>query len=116
MRELPLFVDGDASGGKQLLPINWFANPSGAEAVQSVMFDVGGEDMYGVITVSDWYEEVRDIAFIFLISLQPSLQVFCHCPSSSVHRFLQGKPCLPHALPDLLLATGVLPAVHCCSK
>ena len=37
------------------------------------MFDIGGEDMDGVIVISDWDEEIRDVAFIFLISLWPLL-------------------------------------------
>ena len=56
--ELPLFIDGDALRGEQLLSVDWFTNPSGAKTVQSIMFDVGGEDMYGVIAVSDWDEKI----------------------------------------------------------
>ena len=52
--KFPLFVYGDALGHEQLLPLDWLTNPSGAQAVQPIMFDVGGEDMYGVVTVSDW--------------------------------------------------------------
>ena len=33
------------------------------------MFDIGGKDMYGVIAISDWEEEITDISFIFLVPL-----------------------------------------------
>ena len=55
------------------MSVDWFANPSSAKTVQSIMFDVGGKDMYGMIAVSDWDEEIRDVAFIFLIPLWPLL-------------------------------------------
>ena len=55
------------------MSVDWFANPGSAKAVQSIVFDVGGKDIYGVITISNWDEEITDVAFIFLIPLWPSL-------------------------------------------
>ena len=40
---------------------------NGAQAVQSVKLDIGGKDMDGVITISDWDEEIEDVSFVFLI-------------------------------------------------
>ena len=53
MGKFPFFVDGDVLRSEQLLVVNWLTNASSAQTVQAVMLDEGGEDMYGVITVSD---------------------------------------------------------------
>ena len=56
--KFPFFVDGNALGSEQLLVVNWLADAGSAQAVQAVMFDEGGKDMYDVITVSDCEEEI----------------------------------------------------------
>ena len=63
------------------MSVDWLTNPSHAKAVQSVMLDVGGEKMYGMIAISDWDEEITDIAFIFLIPLWSSLLLVPICES-----------------------------------
>ena len=67
--ELPFFIDGDALGGKELMSVDRLIDANGAQTVQPVQFDIGGKDMHGVITVSNWDEEVEDVAFVFLITL-----------------------------------------------
>ena len=69
MGELPLFVDGDALRGKELVLVDRLIDADGAQTVQPIQFDIGGKDMHGVIAVSNWDEEVEDIAFVFLITL-----------------------------------------------
>ena len=76
MGELPLFIDGDALWGKEFMPIDGLIDANGAQAVEPIQLDVGGKDMYGVIAIRYWDEEVKDISLIFLISfwsLLPSL-------------------------------------------
>ena len=51
------------------MPVDGFANASSTQAVGAIKLDVGGKHMYGVVAISDWDEKVKDIAFIFLISL-----------------------------------------------
>ena len=51
------------------MPVDRLTDTSGAQAVQPIMFDEGGKDMYGVVAISDWDEEIRDVTFIFLIPL-----------------------------------------------
>ena len=77
MRELSLFFNGDSLGRKKFVPVDRLINANGAQAVEAVQLDVGGEDMHGVVAIRDWNEKVEDVAFIFLISLQ--------CLSSSSH-------------------------------
>ena len=55
------------------MSVDGLADASSAQAVQSVMLDVGGENMDGVITVSDWDEEIKDVSFVFLVPLWPPL-------------------------------------------
>ena len=70
MREFSLFIDGDMLWGKEFVPIDRLVDTNGAQAVEPVQLDVGGKDMHGMIAVRDWDEEIKDIAFIFLISFQ----------------------------------------------
>ena len=69
MGELPFFIDGDALRGKELMLVDGLVDTNSAQTVQPVQFDVGGEDMHGVIAISNWDEEIEDISFIFLVSL-----------------------------------------------
>ena len=69
--KLPFFIDGDALGREELMPIDGLVDANGAQAVQSVQFDVGGEDMDGMLAVSDWDKEVEDISFILFIPFGP---------------------------------------------
>ena len=71
MGELPLFFNGDALRGEELMPIDGLVDANSAQTVQSVQFDVWGEDMHGVVSVRDWDEEIKDISFIFFIALWP---------------------------------------------
>ena len=73
MREFPFLINCDALQGKQFVSVDKLADASGAQAVQAFKLDVGGEDMYGMIAVSDWDEEIKDVSFIFLIPLWASL-------------------------------------------
>ena len=70
MREFSLLIDGDMLWGKEFVPIDGLVNANSAQAVEPIHFDVGGEDMHGVIAIRNWDKEVKDIAFIFLISLR----------------------------------------------
>ena len=67
--KLPFFVNGDMLGGKQLLSVDWLADTSSAQTVQAIVFDERGKDMDGMVAVSDWDEEIRDVAFILFIPL-----------------------------------------------
>ena len=69
MREFSLFFDGDLLGWKKFMPVDGLIDTDSAQAVEAVQFDVGGEDMHGVVTIGDWNEEIKDVSFIFLISL-----------------------------------------------
>ena len=40
------------------MAVDWLTDASSAQAVQAIMFNEGGEDMYGVVTISDWEEEI----------------------------------------------------------
>ena len=70
MREFSLLIDGDMLLGKEFVPIDGLVDADGAQAVEPIHFDVGGEDMHGVIAIRNWDEKVKDVAFIFLISLR----------------------------------------------
>ena len=116
MREFPFLIDSDALQGKQFVPVDGLSDAGSAQAVQAFKLDVGGEDMYGVITISDWDEEVKDVLHFPHTPLGfalpgPSQQASCCCLPSSAHRFLQGELCLPCAFPEPLLTGRVLPAV-----
>ena len=73
VRELPFFIDGDVLRSKQLLAADWLTDTGSAQAVQAIVLDEGGKDMYGVISISDWEEEIWDVAFILFIPLWPLL-------------------------------------------
>ena len=70
--EFPFFVDGDALRGEQLMLVDGLVDADSAQAVQSILFDEGSKDMDGIVTISDWDEEIRDVSFIFFISLWSS--------------------------------------------
>ena len=70
MGKLPFFVDGDVSRGEQLMSIDGFINADGTQTVQPVQFDIGGEDMDGVVSISDWDEEIKNVSFIFFIPVR----------------------------------------------
>ena len=70
MREFSLFFDGDSLGWEEFMPVDGLIDANGAQAVETVQFDVGGEDMHGVVTIRDWNEEIKDVSFILLISLR----------------------------------------------
>ena len=87
MGELPFFFNGDALQGEEFMPVDGFIDANGAQAVETIQFDVGGEYMHGVIAIRDWDEEIKDVSFIFLITLRSStLLLPLHIPS--VHVFL----------------------------
>ena len=87
MGELPLFFNGNALRGEELMLVDGLVNADGAQTVQSVQFDVWGKDMHGVVSIRDWNEEIKDVSFIFLIALWPStLLLPLHVPL--VHVFL----------------------------
>ena len=52
------------------MSIDGLIDTGGAQTVQPIQFDIGGEDMDGVITISDWDEEIEDISFVFLVPLR----------------------------------------------
>ena len=70
MREFSLFFDGDLLGWKELVLVDRLVNTNGAQAVETVQFDVGGKNMHGVVTIGDWDEEVKDVSFILLVPLR----------------------------------------------
>ena len=70
--KLPFFVEGDALGREEFMPIDGLIDPGGAQTVQSIQFDEWGEDVDGVSSISDGDEEVIDVSFILFISLRSS--------------------------------------------
>ena len=85
MREFSLFFNGDSLGQEEFMPIDRLINADGAQAVEAIQLDIGGEDMHGVVTIGDWDEEIIDVSFVFLIPLwclPPSLPL--HIPPVSV--------------------------------
>ena len=81
MREFSLFFNGDSLRWEEFVPVDGLIDADGAQAVETVQLDVGGEDMHGVVTVGDWNEEIKDISFVLLIPLRglpPSLPL--HIP------------------------------------
>ena len=70
MREFSLFFNGDVLGWEELMPVDRLVDANGTQAVETIQLDVGGKDMHGVIAIRDWDEEIKDIAFILLVSLQ----------------------------------------------
>ena len=79
MREFPLLIDGDMLWGKEFVPVDGLVDADSAQAVEPVHFDVGGKDMHGVIAIRDWDEEIKDVAFIFLILLRCLSSSFPFC-------------------------------------
>ena len=51
------------------MPVDGLVDAGSAQAVQPIQFDIGGEDMDGVVSISDWDEEIEDVSFILLIPL-----------------------------------------------
>ena len=72
--------------------VNGLVDADGAQTVESVQFDVGGEDMHGMVTIRDWDEEIKDISFVFLISFWhlPSPLPFCISLVGVFHPVLVG--------------------------
>ena len=70
MGKFPFFIDGDALRGEQLMSIDGFIDADGTQTVQPIQFDIGGKDMDGVVSISDWDEEIEDISFIFFIPIR----------------------------------------------
>ena len=70
MREFSLFFNGDSLGREEFMPVDRLVNADGAQAVEAIQLDIGGKDMHSVVTIGDWDEEIKDISFIFLISLR----------------------------------------------
>ena len=58
------------------MPVDGLIDTNGAQAVQSIQLDIGGKDMDGVIAISDWDEEIKDISFVFLIPFWSSCLLF----------------------------------------
>ena len=52
MREFSLFIDGDALGREEFMPINGLVNAGSAQEIEAVQLDVGGKDVHGMVTVS----------------------------------------------------------------
>ena len=71
MGELPFFFNGNALRGEELMLIDGLVDADSAQTVQSIQFDVWGEDMHGVVSIRDWNEEIKDISFIFFVALWP---------------------------------------------
>ena len=69
MGKLPFFINGDTLGSEKLLSVDWLADAGSAQTVQAIVLDERGKDMDGMIAVSDWDEEIRDIAFILFVLL-----------------------------------------------
>ena len=68
--KFPFFIDGDMLGWEQFMSVDGLIDASSAQAIQPILFDVGGKDMDGMITISNWDEEVKDVSFILFIPLQ----------------------------------------------
>ena len=72
VREFSLFIDSDALWGEEFMSVDGLVDASGAQAVQPIQLDIGGEDMHDMVAVSDWDEKIEDISFIFFVALWPS--------------------------------------------
>ena len=70
MRELSLFFNGDSLGWKEFMPVDGLVDADSAQAVEAIQLDIWGKDMHGVVTIRDWNEKIKDVSFIFLISLR----------------------------------------------
>src|SRR5580692_4327887 len=71
----PVLVDGEALWGEELLSVDRLVLTVRAQAVLSVKFDEGGEDVDGVGAVSNRNKEVADTTFVLLVSLRLPLVV-----------------------------------------
>ena len=70
MREFSLLIDGDTLREKEFMPVDGLIDTDSTQAVEPVQFDIGGKDMHGVVTIRNWDEKVKDVSFVFLISLR----------------------------------------------
>ena len=83
--KLPILIDGDVLRGEQFMSIDRLIDTNGAQTVQSILLNVRGEDMDGLVAISDWDEKVEDISFIFFIPLwPPCLSLPVGIPSVSI--------------------------------
>ena len=55
------------------MPVDGLVDASSAQAVQPIQFDIGGEDMDGVSTISNLDEEIEDISFVLFIPFRSLL-------------------------------------------
>ena len=86
MGEFPLFIDGDALRGEEFVSVDGLVDAKGAQTVQSIQFDVGSEDMDGMISVSDWDEEIEDVSLVLFVALRSLLLPLpVSAPSVCVH-------------------------------
>src|SRR5580692_2320078 len=67
---LPILVDCKALRSEELLAIDGLVLTVRAQAVLSVKFDVGGEDVDGMGAISNRNKEVGDVPFVLLISFR----------------------------------------------
>src|SRR5580692_1107942 len=72
---VPVFVNGEALRGEELLAVDGLVFAIRAQAVLSVKLDEGGKDVDGMGAVSNWNKEVSDVPFILLISLRLPLVI-----------------------------------------
>ena len=72
--------------------VNGLVNANGAQTVESIQFDVGGEDMHGMVAIKDWDEKIKDVSFVFLISFWclPASLPFRVSPVSVLYPVLVG--------------------------
>ena len=75
MGEFPLFINGDALGWEQFMPVDGLTNASGAQAAEAILLDIGSEDMDDMVTIDDRDEKIKDVSFVLLLPFWPSL--FC---------------------------------------
>ena len=54
------------------MPVDGLTNASHAQAVQPVVFDIGGENMDDMVTIDNGDEEIKDVSFVFLVPFWPS--------------------------------------------
>ena len=55
------------------MSVDRLTDTGGAQAVQAILLDVGGEDMDDMVTIDDWDKKVKDVSFVLFVSLWPSL-------------------------------------------
>ena len=61
------------------MSVDWLINTSGAQTVQAIVLDERGENMDGMIAVSDWDEEIGDVAFVLFVPLWTSVLLVPIC-------------------------------------